>query len=242
MKRTDITAAACLLALAGLVWAGPGCGGGSSGTATGATGGSSSSHASSGAGTGGSGAGTTGTGGADAGSKFPPPPTVGTQVDRMGRPAITTALNHTFDPDATARTAAKDAWNADTSVATWAATYTPEVEKNLAIFDALDGACGNQALADSTKTDATRYGTLGAALADDRLWVKTDAATCSTYLAVEANATKLETNADCGGRKLGYDVIDATYSLISTGMPTGVGDGVSAKTTSATLPYLAAPQ
>jgi hypothetical protein len=234
VKPLVITAlgAGCLLSL---LAAGQGCG--PSKSSTGATGGSSS-HTSTG--TAGTGAGV-GTGGVDAGPKVPAPPKLGTQVDRMGRPAINTALNHTFDPDAAARTGAKDAWNGDANDSTWAATYTAEVEKNLAIFDALDGACGNQALADTTKTDATRYATLGAALADDRLWLDTSASVCSVYLAVEANATKLMTNTDCGGRQLGYDVIDQTFSLLAVGAPSGVTDGVPAKTSSATLPYLAAP-
>jgi hypothetical protein len=65
------------------------------------------------------------------------------QIDRMGRPAINTALNHAFDGDATATAAAKKAYNEQADPATWLANV-PEFQKNLAIIDALDtGMCGN---------------------------------------------------------------------------------------------------
>lgn len=174
----------------------------------------------------------------------PAPPTLGAQIDRMGRPAINTALNHTFDTIPAVHDAAKDGWNANAQPASWVATFTPEVEKNLAILDAIDGVCGNQLLANTAKTDASRYGALGAVLADDRLWVNTTATACTTYLAVEANATALVTNSDCGGRMPGYDVIDVTYSAAAVGALSGVSDGVPAPARSqvATFPYMAAPQ
>ena len=83
------------------------------------------------------------------GSNGPPaPPTLGPQIDRMGRPAINTALNHGFDgsggvPSGSAN-AAKDAYNADSAVGTWGQTWAPVFAPNLAILDALDtGVCGN---------------------------------------------------------------------------------------------------
>jgi hypothetical protein len=39
-------------------------------------------------------------------------PALGAQVDRMGRPAINTAANNTFNTNAVAADAAKDAYNA----------------------------------------------------------------------------------------------------------------------------------
>jgi hypothetical protein len=165
----------------------------------------------------------------------PAPPTLKTQVDRMGRPAINTALNHVFDTTSAAGTA-KDAYNAD-SVQTHWTTYVPEFASNLGIFDALDKTCGNAA----GFAIAGTYNTLGGLAADDRLYLKTDATTCTTYLAVELNATNIQANADCGGRKLNYDVIDLTYGAVS-GVLTGVPDGISADTTKTggtTFPYLA---
>ncbi len=76
-------------------------------------------------------------------SDCPAAPTIGTtQIDRMGRPAINTALNQAFT-DATPTSgpgdAAKDAYNADKSVGTWRASYVSEFAQNLAILDVLDG-------------------------------------------------------------------------------------------------------
>ncbi len=184
--------------------------------------------------------GTSGSGGTN-----PAPPTAGAQIDRMGRPAVSTALNHTFDTDEAAKGAAKDEYNANADPKSWS-KYVGEMEANLAILDALDGTCGNQLFADMTKTDATRYGTLAGVLADDRLWVNTASTTCTTYLGVEANATKAIPNQDCGGRKPSYEVMKLTYTIAAVGMvSTAVTDGttpVPAKTMVATFPYLAAAQ
>ncbi|MEA2752396.1 MAG: hypothetical protein QOI41_6539, partial [Myxococcales bacterium] len=55
---------------------------------------------------------------------------------------------------------------------------------------------------------------------------------------------------DCGGRTLAYDVIDITYSIVSTGAPGipgamgTISDGVDkdpVKTAATDFPYLAAP-
>jgi hypothetical protein len=107
--------------------------------------------------------------------------------------------------------------------------------------------------ADTSKNDPSRYATLASVLADDRLWINADATQCTVYLGVEANATKLGPNHDCGGRKPSYEVIKLTYSLAAAGtLPAsaelaaqyGVSDGttqVLEKTTVATFPFLAAP-
>jgi len=76
-------------------------------------------------------------------SNCPAAPTLGMQIDRMGRPAINTALNNGFNPDATSAQAAKKAYNENSMPATWV-SFVPEFMKNLAIVDALDtGFCGN---------------------------------------------------------------------------------------------------
>jgi len=181
--------------------------------------------------------------GGSGGGGFPTPPTLGAQIDRFGRPAINTALDHTFDTDVTAKGAAKDAYNANTDPAAWAGAYSAEFEKNLAILDSLDTNCGNQIFADLNKTDPSRYGMLAGVLAGDRLWLDTSKTTCSIYLGVEGNATGKIPNMDCGGRTLDEDVIDESYSLLAIGAPAGVEDGVKGNDVpnSATFPYLAAP-
>ena len=199
--------------------------------------------------------------GTDSGTKNPAPPTLGAQIDRMGRPAINTALNGTFDPNPTTKGAKKDAYNQDNAQAGWNPKYIPEQAGNLAVFDSLDTKCGNQFLAAKDAGDNAGntkvYGTLASITADDRLWLNTAATSCTTYLAVEANFGATNgllpaglANNDCGGRSLQFDVIDTTYSIVATGttgLPGAMGtvsDGVDAdpvKTAATAFPYLAPP-
>jgi hypothetical protein len=153
----------------------------------------------------------------------------------MGRPAINTALNHPFDKVPETQDASKDKWNTD-EPADWP-SHQAEIEKNLAILDGVDTTCGNQLLADPNVAPG-RYAGLAGALADDRLWVRTDATECKAYLAVEAGVL------DCGGRTLAYDVIDVSYSVLATGKLSGVDDGVPAPNDveGTAFPYLAAPK
>ena len=201
-----------------------GCGGDTGTAATGTTTGGDTTTSGSTTGAGGesstTSSGTTATSGGTGGAmNTPTPPKLGMQIDRFGRPAINTALNHTFDVEP-AKGMAKDAYNQASDPTKWAALSGAEFAKNLAILDGLDATCGNQILATPVAMGApippTRYGLLAGALANDRLFVDTSAAACTTYLAVEANATALMPNMDCGGRKLDYDVIDASYSDLAT--------------------------
>jgi hypothetical protein len=168
-----------------------------------------------------------------------PPPTLGTQVDRMGRPAINTALNHLFDPNATTKGAAKDAYNADNSPANWA-SYIPQFKANMAILDGLDTVCGNQAAYGALGNPD--YTTLASVLAADMLQVNTASTTCTTYLGVELNVLGV-TNTDCGGRTPSENTIDETYSLLAIGMASGVTNGITAPASppSTTFPYFATP-
>ncbi len=199
--------------------------------------------------------------GTDSGPNNPAPPALGAQIDRLGRPAINTALTGTFDPNPTTRGAKKDAYNQDNAQAGWNPKYIPEQAANLAVFDSLDTKCGNQFLAQDAGAaggpNTKVYGALAGITADDRLWLNTAATSCATYLAVEANFAATHglippslANNDCGGRSLGFDVIDITYSIVATGgigtpgAATTVTDGVSAdpvKTAATAFPYLAPP-
>jgi hypothetical protein len=190
---------------------------------------------------GGAGAGgTTGAGGTGGASG---PPALGAQIDRIGRPAINTAISDPFDSDATAHGAKQDVYNVATPAT--GSTFEAQFEANLAILDGLDMNCGNQFAADKTKTDATRYKALADVLVDDQLYVDTSSGTCTTYLGVEANATGIIANTDCGGRTLTEDVVDESYSLLALGATSGVTDGVAADDTvsaqTPTFPFLAPP-
>ena len=59
---------------------------------------------------------------------FPAAPALGAQIDRLGRPAINTVLNHGFDGSASSAGAAKDAYNADGSPGGWL-QYVPRVRE-----------------------------------------------------------------------------------------------------------------
>jgi hypothetical protein len=157
-------------------------------------------------------------------SAFPPPPAIGaTQVDRMGRAAVATALVSPLAAPAT-RGADRDAYNRAPQ-AQWG-TFRNNIRGNLAVFDGLDRNCGNQVLANRAVTTAARYDALAGALADDRLYVNAASGVCNQYLAVELDATGTVPNDDCGGRTLTYDTIDVTLTAVTNDLTLAVGDGV----------------
>ena len=169
-------------------------------------------------------------------------PNLGTLVDRNGRAGITTALIQVL-ADSTPRGAARDTYN-QTEIAGWqSSAIVDDIQANLAVYDSLDGVCGNQLLADTDPN--VRYSVLAGALADDRLYVNVAGTTCSQYFGVELSATGVLANTDCGGRRPVDDVIDVTYSALAIGGVAGVGDGVTsdvdADQSSAQFPFLAAP-
>jgi hypothetical protein len=192
-------------------------------------------------------------------SLIPSAPMLGAAIDRMGRPAINTALNNTFNDDDAQKSIAKDAYNTEGNQANW---FTMEVEGklltkefagNLAVIDALDGVCGNQlmALGDSTgDAGAAEYAALPTVLVDDELYLDTSIGDCKpvttvgslalpNYLAVEARFLGLPL-ATCGGRTPLDDVIDVTYTLLAAGASgTVVSDGIDADD-AATPPSLSA--
>ena len=168
--------------------------------------------------------------GTDAGSPFPAPPTIGAQIDRLGRAGVNTALTDPFDtlgglnPPVTVD-GAKDAYNSAADPFKWDILFHTWIRGNLAILDGLDGICGNQAGANMAKKDASRYDLLATALSDDELYVNTASGTCGQYLGVELAALGI-VNTDCGGRTPLENTIDLTYSLLATGMPSGVSNGI----------------
>ena len=184
----------------------------------------------------------------------PPPPTLGTQIDRMGRPAINTAANHTFDTDSTAKGNAKNAYNQQKDPTGWSSNVA-EFEKNLGILDALDGTCGNQLAYKGTTPAADSYSVLAGLLSADMLWLNTAGTTCTLdanpdapagYLAVEAKAALGLDNSDCGGRALSYDVMNISYGILAEGVG-GIAthlDGITTvpdRSKGKTFPYLADP-
>lgn len=175
---------------------------------------------------------------------FPAAPTLGAQIDRMGRPAINTALNDPLDPSMTNQGSAKDAYNADESAGTWQQTWAPHFAAVLGIYDVLDrglsctmgscstnataDGCGNQVYYNGTASGGgtpmqTSYLTLAGILADDQLYLDTTQTTCdapnshANYLAVEFNVATGLSNT-CGGRAPTNDVIDTSYTVLAVGI------------------------
>ena len=169
-------------------------------------------------------------------------PELGTQIDRAGRPAISTALLETFNGNRTAKAEAREAFNAATPAQ--GADFKAQVEASLAILDALDGTCGNQLLAGDT-AEAGRYGAFADMLVDDQLYVHTDRGTCGTYLGLEAEVVEAIAEGDggCGGRTPSDDVIERSYSILTTGALSGVDDTITEDDGVQTdeFPFLGAP-
>ena len=135
----------------------------------------------------------------------------GEQIDRMGRAAITTALIGADD---------KDAYNADSDVAGWAAAWSDKLTAGLAAADTLDGVNGNTQL----PPDA-----LGPFLANDWLMVDTSKPfTDGGYLTVELALVGVIPEGTSGGRSLTQNVIDVTLSaVVGTGNEMGTAPDLS---------------
>lgn len=177
-------------------------------------------------------------GGADASGGQAMPTLFTTQIDRFGRPAVNTALNAPFNPDTTAKDAAKGAYNS-AGVAAWT-SFVAEFAGNLAIIDALDtnakvDGCGNQPLFNPDSGSTTPgYVGLAGALADDRMYVDTTQSQCGIYLGVEAFTLGLTETRSCGGRvpavlAVTQDPIDMSYAVLAGGLGLigVVTDGIS---------------
>lgn len=200
---------------------------------------------------------------------YPDPPALGAQIERMGRPAINTALNATFFEMAANKPGMKDAYNQASDPAAWGTTElragvaaVPEFARNLAVYDVLDkgavmnGGCGNQALYNGGgggAPTAMSYFTLASVLADDQLYVDTSKTTCNNYLSLEVEVATggVFAHTQCGGRTPSHDVIDVSYSVLAAGtagfeIPSfnpKVGDGVAkhADVSDTEFPFLGPP-
>lgn len=171
----------------------------------------------------------------------PKPPRLGMQIDRMGRPAINTALVGLRDATDPA-SMKKDAYNAAADPNMWSGapvangrSILAEIAANLPILDVLDKGnsaipgtnpppgCSNQMLyngnvAGGGTPGPTSYNTLGNILADDMLYVDTSKTTCTAYLALEFEVASQTPHTQCGGRTPKHDVIDVSYSLLISGL------------------------
>ncbi|HKQ13922.1 MAG TPA: DUF4331 family protein [Steroidobacteraceae bacterium] len=166
------------------------------------------------------------------------------QLDRVGRPLTGNALLGTL---ATADVSDKLKEDYNRATPSTAARFVPEIEKNLGLYDAFDGKCGNQLLASKLRTGAGRYRDLATLLADDRLWVNSASGVCKQFFAVELASLMGETELDndCGGRSPRYSAANEYRSFLTNGTPVGIDDGLTRdkrEQSSTTFPFLAAPE
>jgi hypothetical protein len=186
--------------------------------------------------------GTNGTDGTDGINGNPGTPYLGVQIDRVGRPAIGTALMDTFNGDSASKGSSKDAYNA-AGPAAWP-SFEGDFATSLAILDSLDTNCGNQLLADDANPNG-RYAALAGILADDQLYVNTATGECGVYMGLEAEVVGALNSGEgkCGGRTPADDIIDRSYSVLAAGILTGVDDTIAVDdcTFSESFPFLCAP-
>jgi len=176
----------------------------------------------------------------DPSDPVPTKPSLGVQIDRMGRAAINTALNQTFQSDKDLKDAEKDRYNR-AGPSRWA-EYLDGFMASLAILDSLDTVCGNQLIADGADT---RYAALAGVLVDDQLYIQSASGTCGTYLGLEAEVVGAVPPGagGCGGRTPSDDVIERSYSVLAAGALAGIDDGIVADdgAQTDTFPFLGAP-
>lgn len=164
---------------------------------------------------------------------------LGPRMNRVGRPLIKNAL--VGGPLATADLAdrRKEEYNR-AAQKSWS-DFVPDIQRTLGLYDAFDGACGNQWLAASGAT-ADRYLALARLFADDRLWVDSRRRQCKRYLAVERGEN--ERSLDCGGRTPVADAVNVFRSLLVNGTESGADDGIIGDDkvhSTADFPFLAEP-
>lgn len=171
---------------------------------------------------------------------IPDPPRIGMQIERMGRPAINTALIGLRDISNTA-TMKKDIYNGLSDPSVWGSatiangrSVAAEIAANLGILDILDKGntslpgtvgCGNQVLYNGNPGGgggppaATSYNAFAALLAEDMLYVDTSKPTCAAYLALEFEVATggVIMHTQCGGRTPTHDVIDVSLSALIAG-------------------------
>ncbi|HEU4728522.1 MAG TPA: hypothetical protein VFT22_11545 [Kofleriaceae bacterium] len=162
---------------------------------------------------------------------MPPPPELGPQIDRAGRPLITSLLIAPFAAPGPTTTAQKEAYNHAADPAAWKTTVLQnnvtvetELEVNLAAFDAIDATqaapmgCQN-ALDYVLPPTLLSYQLLADIFADDQLYVDTSKAICGGYLGLEIEyGTGLAVpHKTCGGRTLTDHVADLTYAVLASG-------------------------
>jgi hypothetical protein len=165
------------------------------------------------------------------------------QLDRAARPLTGNALLGTLAPDEVSDQLKED-YNAATPATS--GRFVAEIQKDLGLYDAFDGQCGNQLLAEPNAAPSKRYLALATLLADDRLWVNSASTVCTQLMAVELASVAgwKSLKSDCGGRTPNYNAVNVYRSLLVDGTTVSADDGVEHddhEHSATVFPFLAAP-
>lgn len=196
----------------------------------------------------------------DANLEPPPPPTLGVQLHRVGRPVIRTMLLGLLATPSE-QASLNAAYDAASDPSAWKTLRLPngvtleqELATNMAVWDAFDRGtaftgpgCGNTILY-LGPTKANSYFKAADLFVDDQLYVDTTKPTCDFYLDLEIFKGSGGPTTTCGGRMPNHDVVDVTYSVLAAGtfgLDTRIPklhDNVAAHADiSTTFPFLGAP-
>ena len=147
------------------------------------------------------------------------------QIDRAARPLTGNALLATLGTSAESD-ALKVRYNRATPAD--GRQFVADIARGVALYDGLDGHCGDSLLIDRKAPPFQRYWPMARLLADDRLWVDSRSGRCTELFAVERTALNGETDlaGDCGGRTINYDSVNIYRSLIANGTTKGIDDGI----------------
>ena len=173
----------------------------------------------------------------------PPPPSLGVQIERAGRPLIGNAL---LGPLASGAVSARRKEEYNRAAPSDWPQFAPDIARSLGLYDGFDRKRGNQWLSDPSAGGDARYAALAKLFADDRLWINSESTVCTRFLAVELSALARQPlpNGDCGGRTPVYDAVDVFRSLLMNGTESGLEDGVARDDrvhSTTEFPFLAAP-
>lgn len=183
---------------------------------------------------------------------LPAPPAIGAQIDRVGRPLTGNALIGPLATDGSSDRR-KEQYNR-AGQAAWP-QFAADIQQTLGLYDGFDQHCGTQWRSDPSAAPGQRYRRLAELLADDRLWIDSQAITCRQLMAVEIAALEAETisatppispvsPSDCGGRTPTHDAVDVFRSLLASGTTTSLADGIAHDDHAHSVtefPFLAAP-
>jgi hypothetical protein len=163
------------------------------------------------------------------------------RIDRAGRPLTGNALLAPLDEARGTRL--KERYNRAEPATS--RQFIADIQRSLGLYDGYDGVRGNQWLADMGAAPGMRYLRLATLLADDRLWVNSASAKCTSLFAVELAhlSGRADLAGDCGGRTPNYDASNIYRSLLAAGNFDGIDDGVHRDDrvhSATTFPFLAA--